>query len=370
MISFGNSVADAVINTATVIRARLEATISRGNASEVIAPESFRATQDKRRSFRWDGELGITLDHNTEGLFPEQPGDLLTNFGTEVEMRVGVQLADGSEYFVPYGHYLVDQSSMTISGGGRLVTLRLVDLAQRVADYRFESPISQSAARDIANAVRVVIRNRTGEPAGVTNVGVTLGSRYVFGLDPEKDPWRELQDLVQSKGYNLWYDHDGELVLAPAEVEGENLIVMDGPLTASIDYETRPENVVVARSSAPDIRQPIQAVAMDDDPSSPTYAGANPGDSPYGRITRYYASPLLRTVGQAQQAAESILAGLKGAGASWTVTRPFDPMLEPDDVISVNVGTADDPSFRTLAVDAVSLSVPGTTTLNVREFQE
>ena len=105
---------------------------------------------------------------------------------------------------------------------------------------------------------------------------------------------------------------------------------------------------------------PVQAVAIDDDPSSPTYAGTGPGTSPYGRVTEFYASPLLETVGQAQAAANTILARKVGAGATYTLVRPYDPTISAGDVVSLE-GSG-------LAVDAVTLNLTGDTALQVREL--
>jgi hypothetical protein len=118
--------------------------------------------------------------------------------------------------------------------------------------------------------------------------------------------------------------------------------------------------VVVARGEPQDGTAPVQAVALDTDPSSPTYAGTGPGTSPYGRVTYFYSSPLLTTVPQAQSAANTILAENVGAGATYTLNVPYDPTISAGDVISVR--------GKVLAVDSITLDLAGTTQLQVREL--
>ncbi len=99
---------------------------------------------------------------------------------------------------------------------------------------------------------------------------------------------------------------------------------------------------------------------MDTDPSSPTYAGTGPGTSPYGRVTYFYSSPLILTTAQAQSAANTILAENVGAGASHTLTVPYDPTVSAGDVVSARGAI--------LAVDVVQLDITGDTELTVREL--
>ena len=129
----------------------------------------------------------------------------------------------------------------------------------------------------------------------------------------------------------------------------------------SADFDTRPANVLVARGeSADDTIAPVQAVAMDTDPGSPTYAGTGPGTSPYGRRTAYFSSPLLTTVAEAQAAAQSELNKTLGAAATYTLTMPYDPTIDPFDVVSV--------AGSNYVIDAVTVDAIGDTTAQVRRL--
>lgn len=124
-------------------------------------------------------------------------------------------------------------------------------------------------------------------------------------------------------------------------------------------FEKRPANVIVARGEQ-DTGVPVQAVVMDDDPSSPTYAGSGPGTSPYGRVTDYVDSPMIIDATLATQAATARLA--ERIGAQVTITRPFDPGITPGDTVILPTDSA---PLRVL-VDSVSLSMVGDTVISGR----
>jgi hypothetical protein len=208
--------------------------------------------------------------------------------------------------------------------------------------------------------INTVITNRTGINPGVSLVGSSLGAARIFGLDPGTGPWAEILDVLAGFSRTAWYDRVGDIQVGTIIPDPATAYPLDALTSLSADYDTRPPNIIVARGEPQDGSAPVQAVAIDDDPSSPTYAGTGPGTSPYGRVTEFFASPLLETVPQAQSAANTILARYVGAGATYTLTRPYDPTISAGDVVSVD-GSA-------LAVDAVTLDLSGETSLQVREL--
>lgn len=339
----------------------------RGDQPPVLLqqPSSGQVTQDARRTMRWNGELEIPVPAS---LAPRVPSDLLTPFGTIVTIRVGLRLPDGSEATVPYGVLSIDESRGRLAPDARSVFLPLVDLSARIAGYRFESPFTVPGGTDLADVVNMVVVDRTGVSPTLPATGSTITKARTFGLDPETDPWAELADLAAAFGYRIWYDRTGRLVLDQTPARAANDAgPYSGALTVDNAFDHHPANVVVARGETTDGSTPVQAVVYDDDPSSPTYAGTGPGSSPYGRVTRFYASPLLSTVSEAALAARSILDREAAAPATWTVTKAFDPVTDPDDVIAVPL---DETTTVPLTVDSVTVSVNGSTTLECRAIAE
>lgn len=351
---FSSARAQAMLNTPTGYRRTSQCTFSRGGVSLDLEPISGSLTQDARRDGRWDGRLTFAGDD----LLPQNPTDLLTPFGTTVEVSLGLELLDGSVSTVPYGTYEISSSRTRVDAGDRVVDVGLVDISDRVERYRFEEPLTVAAGTDLGQMINVVITSRTGFNPGVGTTGAVLGSPRVFGLDPSTGPWSELLDVLAGFSRVAWYDRVGHIQIGSVVPDPASAYPLDQLTSLSADFDTRPPNVIVARGEPQDGGTPVQAVAIDSDPSSPTYAGIGPGTSPYGRVTFFFSSPLLDTVGQAQSAADTILAQNIGAGATYTLVRPYDPTIDAGDVVSIT-GNA-------LSVDAVTLTLGGDTSIPAR----
>jgi hypothetical protein len=353
---FSSARHQAALSTPTGYRRWSRFTFSRGGVTRELEPTSGSLTQDARRNARWDGRLTFAGD----SLLPRRPGDLLTPFGTRVEVELGLELLDGTVATVPYGTYEIASARTQTQADQRVVEVGLIDISDRVERYRFETALTVAAGTDLGTMINTVVTNRVGVNPGVSAVGATLGAARIFGLDPGAAPWAEILDVLAGFSRTAWYDRVGEIQVGTIVPDPATAYPLGQLVSLSADYDTRPPNVIVARGEPQDGSAPVQAVAIDDDPSSPTYAGTGPGTSPYGRVTEFFASPLLETVSQAQSAANTILARHVGAGATYTLTCPYDPTISAGDVVSLE-GSA-------LAVDAVTLNLSGETALQVREL--
>jgi hypothetical protein len=346
----------AALSTPTGYRRFSRFVFSRAGQTIELEPISGRLTQDARRNARWDGSLSFAGD----SLLPRRPGDILTPFGTLVRVEVGLELLDGSVSTVPYGTYQINSAKTRTTADARVVDVGLIDMSSRIERYRFENAYTVPSGTDLGTMINLVVTNRTGVNPNVSLVGSTLGAPRVFGLDSGTGPWSEILDVLASFSRTAWFDRVGAIQVGNLTPDQATAYPLDSLTSSSADFDTLPPNVIVARGEAQDGTVPVQAVAVDSDPSSPTYAGTGPGTSPYGRVTEFFASPLLKTTGQAQAAANTILAQNVGAGASYQLTRPYDPTITAGDVVS------DDGSA--LAVDAVTLNLTDDTTLQVREL--
>lgn len=346
----------AALATPTGYRRWMKFTASRGGQTRELEPVGGSLTQDNRRNGRWDGRLQFVGDD----FLPQRPSDILTPFGTLIAVELGLELLDGSVSSVPYGVYEISSAGTNVGAGTRTVDIGLSDLSGVIDRYRFENPVSVPSGTDLATMTNALVAHRTGINPGIPATGATLGAQRIFGLDTGTGPWGELLDVLAGFSRTAWYDRVGDIQIGVVTADPDAAYPLSSLATLSADFDTRPPNVVVARGEPQDGTAPVQAVAMDTDPSSPTYAGTGPGTSPYGRVTYYYSSPLLTTVAQAQSAANTILAANVGAGATYTLTVPFDPTISAGDVVALGGAT--------LAVDAVTVNLTGETTIQVREL--
>lgn len=353
---FASARHQAALGTPTGYRRWMQFTASRGGEVVNLEPISGSLTQDTRRNGRWDGRLQFAGDE----LLPQGPSDILTPFGTRIEVSLGLELLDGSVASVPYGTYEVGSARTSVTADQRTVEVGLIDVSGAIERYRFETPFTVVSGTTLPDMINLVTINRTGINPGVGADPTTLGSTRVFGLDTETAPWSEVLDVLDSFSRTAYFDRVGHIQMVSTNVDPFSAYSVSSLASLSADFDTRPPNVIVARGEDQEGTAPVQAVAMDTDPSSPTYAGAAPGTSPYGRVTMFYASPLIKTVPQAQSAAETLLAKNVGAGATYTLTVPYDPTIDAGDVVAVGGAI--------LVVDQVSLNLTGDTTLQVREL--
>jgi hypothetical protein len=261
---------------------------------------------------------------------------------------------------VPYGTYEISSSKTRTAAGERVVDVGLADISGQVDRYRFEEPLTIADGTDLGAMLNAVVTSRVGVNPNVGLVGATIGSDRTFGLDAGTAPWDEILDVLAGFSRIAWFNRVGQIQVASVIPDPTTAYPLDELTSLSADFDTLPPNVVVVRGEPQDGSLPVQAVAMDEDPSSPTYAGTGPGTSPYGRVTRFFSSPLISTEPQALSAAQTILASLIGAGATYTLVRPYDPTVDAGDV--VNVGG------EPMAVDAVTVNLAGDTSLQVREL--
>lgn len=311
-------------------------------------------TEDARQGMRWSGALSLEIPEGSP-LVPTRPGDLLTNFGTQITVELGVRRADGSSATVPCGVFMVSTAAVEVSSQARTVDLGLIDLAQVLERYRFEAPFTTPPG-DLADVVNLVSADRLGSALGVFPTGAQVGERS-FGLETTVGPWSELQEVVTGFGYRLWFDRQGIAVLdQQPDPVGAPTYVLSGATQASTAFDESPPNVAVVRGEPPD-GTPVQAVEIDTNPGSPTWAGTTPGESPYGRSTEFFASPVIATSGQAATAAGALLAKSLGAGASWQVTLPWDPTIDPDDITRLPLPGLD--SSVDVVVDARTVDLVG-----------
>lgn len=352
---FASARHQAALSVPTGYRRYTRVTASRGGVSRVLEPISGRLTQDARRVGRWDGQMSFAGGD----IMPQHPSDLLTPFGTTLEVELGLELLDGTVSTVPYGTFEISGAKTRTTPTERVTDISLSDVSGQVDRYRFEEPFNVGGSADLAVVVNSVVNSRSGVNPNLGLTGVVIGFGRVLGLDPSTGPWEEVLDILTSSSHTAWYDRVGQIQIGSINLDAASAYPLDQLTSQSTDFDSLPPNVVVVRGEAEGF-PPVQAVAMDEDPSSPTYAGTGPGTSPYGRVTRFFASPLISTEAQALSTAQTILGQHVGAGATYTLTRPFDPTIDAMDVVSVGAGA--------LAVDAVTVNLTGDTTLLVREL--
>jgi hypothetical protein len=264
-------------------------------------------------------------------LIPRTPADELATYGARLRISRGIDYGDGSQELVPLGVFRLDTVDGDVNEGP--VTLQGKDLSVIIADDKFTEPFKVSGT--VVGAVTALIQ-RSIPDADVISliVDVPIGSRV---FDTEADPWAGAQEIAAAAGAEVYANADGVFVIATLP----NLLTTppvwaieatEGGVYISASRAMTSDGVnngVLARGeNTSENVPPVSYLAVDDDPTSPTY-----WDGPYGRRPKFISSSAYTTVNACAQAANAELAKSRAPNASGDITSLPNPALEPGDVL-------------------------------------
>lgn len=266
-------------------------------------------------------------------LIPRTPADDLATYGSRLRIARGVEYGDGTTELVPLGVFRLDSVGGDVNEGP--VTLQGKGLEACVADDKFYEPYT--ATGTVVGAITALIQ-RSLPTADVISfiVDTPIGSR---AFDIEADPWAGCQEIAAAAGAEVYANADGVFTIAALPdlltatpvwaveaTEGGVYIAGNRAMSSDAVY-----NGVLARGeNTTDNAPPVSYLAVDDDPTSPTYWGG-----PYGRRPKFHSSSTLISTGACTQAANLLLAQTKKPNATGDFSSLPNPALEPGDVIRV-----------------------------------
>ena len=252
-------------------------------------------------------------------------------------------------------------------------------------------------ASTITEAIKILINDRWpthpgvyGPPefdfSGIQDAPIThpiiMGSTNVSSSG-SNSPWTDISNLAASLGGNrgeLFVNAEGkfQVVAIPdpnAVAPVWNFLDGDsngqGGLLTNVSRvlsDSKTVNYVIATGEATGLKTPLKAVAVDDDPTSPTnYLGT------FGRVVGYEPGrKLLKTQAQVQNAAETFLSWFTGGNEALTIEGVVNPALDVNDVVGVRrkrLGIYDDAA--TVAVLSANIFHTKTyTTLRVEPLRK
>lgn len=315
-----------------VVEARLLTTWQDGPEPEGIelpildGDVQFDATADVFATF--DLTTSGVDEATGRGLFPRRGRDLLAPFGNEVFIRRGIDMGD-QVLWSGLGYFRIESVEQD---GTADAPIRLAgrDRMGGIIDAR---PLQPREFPPTA-AVGTVVAQLVGEAHPLASVVfdddtpfATLGRTLVV----EDDRYAALKEVADAFGKIMFWDGDGLLRFETAPDEStpvwEVRAGRGGVLITSARRMTREGvyNGVVAMGEAGETdAPPVRGVAVDLGPNSPTNWNGR-----FGRVPRFYASPLIRTTAQATSAARAILSRSLGAPFSADFTAVPNPALRP-----------------------------------------
>jgi hypothetical protein len=284
--------------------------------------------------------------------------------GAYLQLDVGLDYLDGTQELIPQGHFRLDAENSQRPGGG--IAFQGYGREKAVQDDLFLRPRTEANSSSL-DLIELLLLESVPDAVVVRR---TTRDAAVARTTWEKDRWAAIDgddaSLARSLGVEVWADGRGRFVISPVPTladrpvwtvdSGSGGVLITAAASTSVDGVY---NVVVAVGDASDGSVPIgPVIAQDLLATSPTRV-----DGPFGRRVRHYSSPLLRTAGQADAAARSMLANSLGLSQGLAFTAVPNPALEPGDVVLVTVED-EPPSLHIL--DRISLSSSGAMSCDTR----
>lgn len=270
----------------------------------------------------------------TPDLWPAAADDLLAPYGHELYVERGVRLGGGAVEWVSLGYHRIDTVEQENVPRGA-VRVAGKDRMAGIVDGRLPQPIQFPATWTYGQVVDFMVHEIY--PAATIEwddgTDVQLIGRSVLA---EEDRYAFLDNLVKSRGKVWYWDYRGVLVIRDPPDPADPVFAVDsgtGGVLIELSHDLSREgvyNAVVATGEAADTTAPARAVRTDNNPASPTRWGGR-----FGRVPRFFSSPLITTNDQAASAAASLLRTSIGLPYNVDFSAVPNPALEPLDPVLV-----------------------------------
>jgi hypothetical protein len=314
----------------------------------------------------------INCVDSTNSLLPDDDAvaGVLTPYGTEVRPYRGIIYGDGSYDVVPLGVFKLSKVSISDNPDGLQFGLEAYDLSRTIARDKFTSPYVLYSGTNVIDAIRNIVERTFPEQVyDVTDSNRVITVTRVY--DTSDDPWAAITELAMSCGYDVFFDIQGRLVVAPpTDIDGlseADYEYVEGPDCTMLDLsrvftdEPGYNGVVVTGESPADNIEAVRAIAWDEDPSSATYHLG-----PYGEVPMFHQDSIIKTTQDAQDTANQILNNLLGFASQVSLTGITNPTFECGDIIKVQRQKSRVNSLFVLDAFNIPLGASGTQSLVLR----
>jgi hypothetical protein len=286
-------------------------------------------------------------------------------YGSEVFLARGVETGAGGTLWAPMGYYRISKTAQSDASRGPLA-LDLDDRMATIIDSRFMQPrqwLTGTLVGDIINEVVLEVY----PDAVIVWDDDSDESQLGRALIAEESRLEVIKTLAEGLGKIYYWDEIGRLVFRtiPSETDviwtvnaGPNGVMVQADRSLSRDGVY---NALVVTGEGADDLEPVRAVAINAQESSPTFFGG-----PFGRVPRFYSSSFITTEEQAQGAAVNLLRQSLGAPYDVGLSAVPNPAVRPYDVIRV---VYNDGTRETHIVDRVTIPLDVDSPINIATRQ-
>lgn len=273
-----------------------------------------------------------------ERLWPEGASSPLTPYGTtELFVERGIEFGGGSVEYVSLGYFRINDVEQPEAPDGP-IRIAGADRMSMIIDSPLTTPVQYGPSVTYETVVQELAEDAYADVVIEWDDPDVAGDPIGRTAIVEKDRYSFIRELVVGLGKVAYFDHRGVLRIRSLPSSGYPVWTVSrgarGVLVSASRSISREGvyNGVLATGEALDTEPPVQALAVDSTPGSPTLWGG-----PFGKISREFASPLLTTTAQCALAAATVLRKSVGLPYNVDLTAVPNPALEPDDMIAIGV---------------------------------
>lgn len=269
-------------------------------------------------------------------LLPWDASDPLAVYGQTLVVQRGIRFTDGSTELLQLGTFRIDEPAADVHLGPLTLTGKSKEAA--IIDDKFLAPATTRGQGSCVQAIQFLIQQTLPD---ATVVNLTADGRNptcaVATWDANSDRWDAVTQIAASMQAEIYVDHLDRFVIVDIPNALTNPVVWEiadgegGTLMSATRHMSRASvfnAVVVSGENSATGTAPVSAVAMDNDPNSPTR-----WDGPYGHVPTTYSSALVTSVGQAQVTADAMLPDLISPNVTMDIATVPNPALEAGDCL-------------------------------------
>jgi len=288
-------------------------------------------------SVRRTCSLELMTDRTSNNLVPDNQFDLLTPFGNELRLFRGVQFSDGTKEYVPLGVFVITSVDINDTNDGVSISLEGIDRSIKVSRNKWTEPY-QMTTGTLEASLADLLKDRYDDVEfafPTTNVSV---NQVILGLENDNDPWRDVVEIAELVGYDVYFDANGVIQLTQFPSLDGSVVVASfqegaGTTVTSLNRTistTETYNGVIYIIQGTDVPTPIRVEVWDEDTTSPTYRFGV-----FGEVPIFVESSILATEDEAIKAATSLLNTYVGSQEVISWQGIADPTLDVQDVVYV-----------------------------------
>lgn len=306
--------------------------------------------------------LSLTVPPGTWPVFATDP---LAPYGNEIFVERGVWYNATSVEYVPLGYFRIQGDDQNDADRGA-ITITGVDRMQAIIEARLLAPRQYPSGTTFSQIVDdLVLEIYPG--AVISYDDATNLSTLTRSITTDDDRYGFLLDIATARGKLIYFDGAGVLQIVsppPQDVVvysvqlgvGGALVNLHRALSRDGTY-----NAAVALGEAGDTDAPLRGVAVDDNPTSPTYFYGR-----FGQVPQFFSSPFINSQAQADAAANSLLAGSLGLPYSLSADAVVNPASEPYDVVRFEFSYTEAAQIHVLDVVRIPLTEAATLSVDTR----